>query len=72
VLKRLDTWKEEVGATLYGRESGQALYLSSDGTLRNRKVKRAILGTDHRITLIAKLVKIRIVPKRSAQTRIGG
>ena len=50
MLKRLDTWKEEVGATLYGRESGQALYLSSDGTLRNRKVKRAILGTDHRIT----------------------
>ena len=61
VLKRLDAWKEEVGPTLYGRESGQALYLSSDWSLRNCKVKRAILGTDHRIVLIAKFVEIRVV-----------
>jgi hypothetical protein len=61
VLKRLNTWKEEVGAAPYGRKSGQALYLSSDWSLRNCKVKCAILGTDHRIMLIAQLVKIRIV-----------
>ena len=73
VLKRLDAWKEEVGPTLYGRESGQALYLSSDWSLRNCKVKRAILGTDHRIVLIAKFVgNSGRLPKRSAQTRIGG
>ena len=61
MLKRFDARKEEVGTTLYGRESGQALYLSSDWSLRNCKVKRAILGADHRIVLIAQLVKIWIV-----------
>src|SRR5262249_29783156 len=61
VLKRFDPWKEEVGPTLYGCKSGQALYLSSDWSLRNCKVKRAILGADHRIVLIAQLVKIWIV-----------
>ena len=61
MLKRFDPWKEEVGPTLYRRESGQALYPSSDWSLWNCKVKRAILGTDHRIVLIAKFMEIRVV-----------
>src|SRR5262249_27509126 len=61
VLKRVDAWEEEVGPTLYGRESGETLYLLSDGTFWNCKVKRAVLSTDHRIALIAELVKIWIV-----------
>ena len=35
VVKRLETWKEEIGAAFYGRESWQALYLSPDWPLRN-------------------------------------
>ena len=36
VAKRLDTRDEEVGTASYGRESGQAFYLSPDRALRNR------------------------------------
>jgi hypothetical protein len=53
VVKRLDTRKEEIGAALYGRESGQALYLSSDWPLRNSYVVAAVLSTDHRIAFVA-------------------
>jgi hypothetical protein len=35
-------------------------YLSSNWSFRNRKAKRAILSTDHRIALIAELVEIRV------------
>ena len=58
VAKRRDTRKEEIGAALYGRESRKALYFLSNWTLWNRKVKRAILGTDHRIVFIAEFMKI--------------
>ena len=53
VLKRFDAWKEEVGPTLYGRERGQALYLSSDWSLRNSYVVGAVLSADHRIAFVA-------------------
>ena len=53
VVKRLDTRKEEIGAALYGRESGKALYLSSDWPLRDRHVVAAVLSSDHRIAFIA-------------------
>jgi hypothetical protein len=61
VLKRFDAWKEEVGTTFYGRESGQALYLLADWTLWNCKVERTVLQPDHRIMLIAELVEIWVV-----------
>ena len=53
VLKSLDTRKEEIGAAFYGRESGQALYLSSDWPLRNSYVVAAVLSTDHRIAFVS-------------------
>jgi hypothetical protein len=53
VVKRLETWKEEIGATFYGRESGQSLNLSSDWPLRNSYVVGAILSADYRIALVA-------------------
>src|SRR5262249_25148057 len=71
VLKRFDAWKEEVGTALYGRESGQALYLLADRTLWNRKVKRAVLRqSSDRARCRARENSGRL-PKRSAQTRIG-
>jgi hypothetical protein len=53
VLKRLDTREEEISAAFYGRESGQALNLSSDWALRNSYVVAAVLSADYRITLVA-------------------
>jgi hypothetical protein len=53
VVKRLDTRNKEIGAVLYGRESGQALYLSSDWALRDRNIVGAVLSADHRIAFIA-------------------
>jgi hypothetical protein len=53
VVKRFETWKEEIGAAFYGRESGQALYLSPDWPLRNSYVVAAVLSTDHRIAFVA-------------------
>ena len=53
VVKRFETWKEEIGAAFYGRESGQALYLASDWPLRNSYVVAAVLSTDHRIAFVA-------------------
>ena len=44
VVKRLDARKEEIGAALYGRESGQALYFSSDWPFRNSYVVAAVLS----------------------------
>ena len=61
VAQRLDTRKEEVATALYGRESGQALYLSSDRTLRDRQIVGAVLSADHRIAFIAQLVEIWVV-----------
>jgi hypothetical protein len=53
VAKRLDTREEEVGTALYGRESGQAPYLSSDRVLRDRQIVGAVLSADHGIAFIA-------------------
>ena len=53
VVKRFEAWKEEIGAAFYGRESGQALYLSSDWPFRNGYVVAAVLRTDHRIAFVA-------------------
>ena len=53
VVKRFQAWKEEIGAAFYGRESGQALYLSSDGRLRDRHIVAAVLSADHRIAFVA-------------------
>ena len=61
VPKRFNTRNEKVGSSPYCCEGGKALYLLSDGTLWNCKVKRAILGADHRIVLITELVEIWIV-----------
>jgi hypothetical protein len=61
ILKRFNTRNEEVGSSSYCCEGGKALYLLSDRTLWNCKVKPAILGADHRIVLIAELVEIWIV-----------
>ena len=60
-MKRFYTRNKEVGAALYGRESRKALYFLSNWTLWNRKVKRAILGTDHRIVFIAELMEIWVI-----------
>ena len=53
VAKRLDTREEEIGAAFYGRESRQALYLSSDRPLRDGHIVAAVLSADHRIAFIA-------------------
>ena len=53
VVKRLDTWEEEVGAAFYGRESRQALYLSPDRPLRDGHIIAAVLSADHRVAFIA-------------------
>ena len=53
VVKRLDTWEEEVGAAFYGRESRQALYLSPDRPLRDGHIVAAVLSADHRVAFIA-------------------
>ena len=53
VVKSLDTRKEEIAAAFYGRESGQALYLSSDWPLRDRHIVGAVLSADHRIAFVA-------------------
>ena len=61
VLKRFDTWKEEVGAALHGRESGQALYLLTDGTLRNCEIECTVSRTDHRISARAFVQSLRLL-----------
>src|ERR1700733_3697558 len=61
VVECLDTRKEEIAATFYGREGGQTLYLSSDRPLRNSYVVAAVLSTDHRIAFIAQLVEIWVI-----------
>jgi hypothetical protein len=53
VMKCLDTRKEEIAPALNGGESGQALYLSSDWSLRNSYVVGAVLSADHRIAFVA-------------------
>ncbi len=53
VVKRLNTWEEEVGAAFYGRESRQALYLSPDRPLRDGHIVAAVLSADHRIAFVA-------------------
>ena len=53
VVKRLDTRNEEIGAALYGCESGQALYLSSDWPFRDRDIVAAVLSADHWIAFVA-------------------
>ena len=53
VVKRFDTRKEEIAAAFYGCESGQALYLPSDGPLRDRHIVAAVLSADYRIAFIA-------------------
>ena len=60
-LKRLDTWQEEIGAALDGREGRQPLYLSSDWPLWDRHIVGAVLSADHRIAFIAQFVEVRIV-----------
>ena len=73
VVKRLDTRKEEIGAALYGRESGQALYLSSDWPLRDRHVVACRLEhrSSDRVHCLTR-GNLGRLPKRSARIRIGG
>jgi hypothetical protein len=42
VVKRLETWKEEIGSAFDGRESGKALYLSPDRPLSDSAGARTL------------------------------
>jgi hypothetical protein len=61
IVECLDAWNKEIGTALHGREGRKALHPLSDRTLWDCKIKRAVLGANDGIVLVAKLLEYRIV-----------
>ena len=61
ISKRLDAWKEEVGAAPHGGECRQAGDFFADWTLRDFEFERAVVIADDRVAFVAELVKVPVV-----------